>query len=139
MSITAMKQIRECLAVLRPAVKGKYPHEQALEELAGYAIQEAEACDPCGTVKQKRGYPEGHCFVLWTKDIKPGDSLYLTPQAAQPTKPLFRDFIAWAAEHGYDIANTCNSDTGEWICLNPMTADLWKAWQAAQGIKERNT
>ena len=30
------KQIAECLAVLRPTVKGKFPHEQALEELVGY-------------------------------------------------------------------------------------------------------
>jgi hypothetical protein len=30
------KQISECLAVLRPTVKGKFPHEQALEELVGY-------------------------------------------------------------------------------------------------------
>ena len=28
--------IAECLAVLRPAVKGKFPQEQALEELVGY-------------------------------------------------------------------------------------------------------
>lgn len=28
--------ISECLAVLRPMVKGKFPHEQALEELVGY-------------------------------------------------------------------------------------------------------
>ncbi len=30
------KAIAECLAVLRPVVKRKFPHEQALEELAGY-------------------------------------------------------------------------------------------------------
>lgn len=29
-------KVSQCLAVLRPAVKGKFPQEQALEELAGY-------------------------------------------------------------------------------------------------------
>ena len=28
--------ISECIAVLRPMVKGKFPHEQALDELVGY-------------------------------------------------------------------------------------------------------
>ena len=56
---------------------------------------------------------------------------------AQERKPLFGDFLAWAIDNGYDTANTCNSNTGKWICLNPMTGDLWKAWQAAHGIKEQ--
>ncbi len=60
---------------------------------------------------------------------------YITdPKPAQ--KPQFKEFIKWAGSQGYDCAQTCNSDTGEWIVLNPMTADLWKAWQAAHGIKE---
>lgn len=56
---------------------------------------------------------------------------------AQPAqrKPEFKEFIKWAGAQGYDCGQTCNSDTGEWIALNPMTADLWKAWQAAHGIK----
>ena len=59
--------------------------------------------------------------------------LYTTPPQR---KPQFKEFIKWAGAQGYDCAQTCNSDTGEWIVLNPMTADLWKAWQAAHGIKE---
>ncbi len=51
------------------------------------AIEQAGKQEPCGTVKQKHGYPDGHCFVLWTKDIKPGDSLYLHPPTA-PAQPL---------------------------------------------------
>lgn len=59
---------------------------------------------------------------------------YITdPKPAQ--KPQFKEFIKWAGSQGYDCVQTCNSDTGEWIVLNPMTADLWKAWQAALGIK----
>lgn len=65
--------------------------------------------------------------------------LYTTPPPVTEShkrKPLFKEFIKWAGAQGYDCAQTCNSDTGEWIVLNPMTADLWKAWQAAHGIKE---
>jgi len=54
----------------------------------------------------------------------------------QQRKPQFKEFIKWAGAQGYDCAQTCNSDTGEWVVLSPMTADLWKAWQAAHGIKE---
>lgn len=60
----------------------------------------------------------------------------LSSQSAQ-RKPEFKEFIKWAGAQGYDCGQTCNSDTGEWIALNPMTADLWKAWQAAHGIKEQ--
>ena len=31
-----VQAISECIAVLRPMVKGKFPHEQALDELVGY-------------------------------------------------------------------------------------------------------
>ena len=65
-------------------------------------------------------------------------ALYTTPYVATPLpqrKPKFKEFIKWAGAQGYDCAQTCNSDTGEWIVLNPMTAELWKAWQAAHGIK----
>lgn len=58
-------------------------------------------------------------------------TLHTTPPQR---KPQFKEFIEWAGAQGYDCAHTCNSDTGEWIALNPMTADLWKAWQAAHGI-----
>jgi hypothetical protein len=36
------KAIAECLAVLRPAVKGKWPHEHALEELACYTTPQPQ-------------------------------------------------------------------------------------------------
>jgi hypothetical protein len=56
-------------------------------------------------------------------------TLYTTPPAAQPAVPDFKSFKAWANDAGYDTAYT--HDGIKWICLNPMTADLWKAWQAA--------
>lgn len=67
-------------------------------------------------------------------DVAPfdGQGLFFAPTQR---KPQFKEFIKWAGAQGYDCAQTCNSDTGEWICLNPMTADLWKAWQAAHGVK----
>lgn len=61
---------------------------------------------------------------------------------AQERKPLtdsiswqFKKFREWSSDAGYDTAHT--HDGVNWICLNPMTADLWKAWQAAHGIKEQ--
>jgi hypothetical protein len=61
-------------------------------------------------------------------------ALYTTPPAAQPAVPDFKSFKEWAAGEGYDVAYT--HDGIKWVCLNPMTADLWRAWQAAHGIKE---
>jgi hypothetical protein len=52
--------------------------------------------------------------------------------AAQPAVPDFKSFKEWAAGEGYDVAYT--HDGIKWVCLNPMTADLWCAWQAAHGI-----
>jgi hypothetical protein len=61
---------------------------------------------------------------LWTET-----PLYTAPPAAQPAVPDFKAFKEWAAAEGYDVAYT--HDGIKWICLNPMTADLWKTWQAA--------
>lgn len=43
-------------------------------------------------------------------------------------------FSTWALREGYDIAQTYDTDRSRWVFLNPMTADLWKAWQAAHGL-----
>ena len=51
-------------------------------------------------------------------------------------KPSHKEFMEWAGKEGYDTAYTINSDNGKFIALSPMTADLWKAWQAAHSIKE---
>ena len=56
--------------------------------------------------------------------------LVATPPAS---KPDFKAFKEWAGAAGYDTAHL--HDGIKWFCLNPMTADLWKAWQAAHGIK----
>lgn len=64
------------------------------------------------------------------KSVRPlvyGDT---TPPAS---KPDFKAFKEWAVAAGYDTAHA--HDGMKWVCLNPMTADLWKAWQAAHGIK----
>lgn len=65
-------------------------------------------------------------------------------RAAQPVRqPLtesqkrnadFLAFAAWAGGAGYDTANTYDTDRSRWVALNPMTADLWACWQAAQPV-----
>lgn len=59
----------------------------------------------------------------------------LRPASKTLTNNLFKQFIEWAKGEGYDVANTYDTDQSRWLCLNPMTADLWKAWKAANGIK----
>ena len=95
------------------------------------AQQEPVAIPDCG----EAGHDDGACG---NRECLPSFRRSTTSPPAQ-RKPQFKEFIKWAGAQGYDCAQTCNSDTGEWICLNPMTADLWKAWQAAHGIKENNT
>jgi hypothetical protein len=41
-----------------------------------------------------------------------------------------KDFVAWANAEGYDTARTYDTERSKWVMLNPMTADLWKAWKA---------
>jgi hypothetical protein len=53
--------------------------------------------------------------------------------APQQRKPQFKEFVEWANSEGYDTAHA--HDGVKWICLNPMTNECWKAWQAANGIK----
>ncbi|MEG0921996.1 MAG: hypothetical protein RSD57_12430 [Comamonas sp.] len=52
------------------------------------------------------------------------------------TDPSREAFEKWAKEEGYDTARTYDTDRSCWVWLNPMTADLWKAWQAAMAHKE---
>lgn len=56
----------------------------------------------------------------------------MTDQALKPTTDNFKAFLAWASSHGYDCAYTYDTDRSKWLALNPMTADLWAAWQGAQ-------
>lgn len=54
--------------------------------------------------------------------------------APQQRKSQFKEFVEWANSEGYDTAHA--HDGIKWICLNPMTNECWKAWQAAHGTKE---
>lgn len=74
-------------------------------------------------------------LVQLLEDVKKGTDFYTTPQR----NPNFQEFLNWASRASYDTAYTFDTERSKWICLNPMTADLWKAWQAAHGIKEKNT
>ena len=67
---------------------------------------------------------------FYEKGFLINELLYTTPQQR---KPQFKEFVEWANGAGYDTAHA--HDGVKWICLNPMTAELWKAWQAANGIK----
>jgi hypothetical protein len=95
--------------------------------------------EPVGIVHHKPASVVGADYeqvAVFTRAVKAGTRLYDGPPAAQPAAPDFKAFKAWANDAGYDTAYT--NDGIKWICLNPMTADLWKAWQAAHGIKEKN-
>ena len=96
--------------------------------------------DPIGDAQDKliaemAAQPEQeHVCIGWDDKTDTPIMGYTTPPAAQPAAPDFKAFKAWANDAGYDTAYT--NDGVNWICLSPMTADLWKAWQAAHGIKE---
>ena len=60
-------------------------------------------------------------------------SYYTTPPQR---KPQFKEFVEWANGAGYDTALTYDTERSKWLLLSPMATDLWKAWQAAHGIKE---
>jgi hypothetical protein len=47
------------------------------------------------------------------------------------TPEQVKQFQAWADGKGYDIAHTYDTERSRWVFLNPMTADLFEAWQAA--------
>lgn len=75
----------------------------------------------------------GEQTIAVDQPLEVGTVLYTAPPAS---KPVFKAFAEWANAAGYDTAHT--HDGIKWVCLNPMTADLWKAWQAAYGIKEQS-
>lgn len=68
-----LHSLQECLQMADGAVA----YERKVN--ANLRSQLAHRQEPIGTVLQKKGYPEGHCFVIWTKSIKPGDKLYAEP------------------------------------------------------------
>lgn len=43
-------------------------------------------------------------------------------------------FATWANRAGYDTAHTYDTDRSRWVFLNPMTVDLWTAWQARAAL-----
>ena len=81
------KAIAECLAVLRPSVKGKFPHEQALEELVGYIAAQQSAQQEPATVVQSVPMGHGHRDMHYAicDHLPVGTNLYTFPQPAQRT------------------------------------------------------
>lgn len=47
------------------------------------------------------------------------------------------NFEAWAGEHGYDTAHAYDTERRRWVFWNPMTADLWVAWQARAALAQQ--
>lgn len=129
-----------CDAVLGPdryEWSSQYFFEDAVREVEEHMAaleQPAQQQEPVAYIRKDQLQKAAQSPMLCEVTPEPRQDrigIYTTPPAS---KPLFREFIQWANEQGYDCAHTCNSDTGEWIALNPMTDDLWKAWQAAHGI-----
>ncbi len=52
----------------------------------------------------------------------------LTPEQVKQERERF---ATWANGKGYDIAYTYDTERSRWVFFNPMTADLFEAWQAA--------
>jgi hypothetical protein len=52
------------------------------------------------------------------------------PKSSQ-FKPEHQVFVKWASNVGHDTAYAI-SDTGEFLALNEITADLWQCWKAAR-------
>ena len=43
---------------------------------------------------------------------------------------IIKPFLEWAGKEGYDTAHTYDTERSQWVVFNPMTDDLWKAYQA---------
>jgi hypothetical protein len=43
----------------------------------------------------------------------------------------YNRFCEWANAAGYDVATAYDTDRSRWVFFSPMTADLWRCWQAA--------
>jgi hypothetical protein len=86
--------------------------------------------DPHGDVDlvlaEVRYLIEGRWPPFWIKDASGVEAPPATP-AIQPAQ-----FCKWAGGEGYDTAHTYDTERGRWVFLNPMTADLWKCWNAAR-------
>ena len=126
-----------------------YPAITAIKAVLSASDEQRSVSDVEPVAWQYRDFRADGFWTAWIGCDKPLPkfngrevrALYTSPYVATPLpqrKPQFKEFIKWAGAQGYDCAQTCNSDTGEWIVLNPVTADLWKAWQAAHGITDKD-
>lgn len=75
--LAALKQQAEWSGVLKKRLEVLETELVALKQQA-----------PCGTVRQKLGYPTGHCFVHWHDVPEPGTNLYIAAGAAQELTPI---------------------------------------------------
>ena len=101
----------------------------------------------CGLVREKPAQPEQEpvAWRVWGDNNvpsftfkKPSDKYVFDPLYTAPSqrKSQFKEFVKWANDAGYDTSHTYDTERSKWLLLSPMATDLWKAWQAAHGIKE---
>ncbi len=82
MSVQDLIAAAHCLLAAAEAHPGFDPAPaKALRAALAAAPEQAE---PVGEVKQKRGSADGSIFVLWRKQVKPGDLIYTVPPAPAP-------------------------------------------------------
>ncbi len=70
------QQIAECVAAIKPVVRGKFPAEQALDELVGYTASPAQT----GEVTEERGGG-----LPWTVKCSDGKTRVLWPHPPSQT------------------------------------------------------
>jgi len=116
------QKIAECVAVIKSAVKGRFPHEQALEELVSYTHpQPAPVQEPCRhriadarNPVVKSGYICVDCGALFSAAYHP------TPPAAHPAQPK-EPLTEWRRKH-YPLCERCPQatipmdNTCGWLC-----------------------
>ena len=124
--------ISECIAVLRPMVKGKFPHEQALDELVGYTASpqrvalQTEPAEPVGWNWMLDGQPYGQAYYGNPPDTDIAERaaiagrtvrlLYTAPPQRQP----LTDATLW----------------GMWVDSPSDVLRFARAVERAHGIKE---
>ena len=133
------KAIAECLEVLRPLVKGKWPQEQALEELAGYlaALQPAPVAEPHKQQSAERVEQVGH----GGRPMTLRECMEAEDPASKPWVGLMDEEITAGAQAlCQQMAEACNVDPGDqWnLYADTFKEDAKAVLTAAAKLREKN-
>ena len=99
------KEIETEIALRRKAEQGLVDWRVKYTELQA-KLSAMEKQEPAGEVRQKIGSDAGSFFVLWRKQVHPGDKLFTAPKVAQPLTDEQVEKIVddhTADDGGYDI------------------------------------